>query len=276
MPGFLGKAREMEGLLIVLRAFQDEAVPAAESGTVPADQAESLLLELALADAEVFGRKEDRLAKEVRADPSLRLAADAIPGRPVPSRTARPSEFWRGLRRTALCCRPRPLTLKRAVWVVNVAEDEPDADALGAAVTSVVPEGDTVIVLSARIEEEAARLDATDRTELLEGFGLGEGALARVVQATYEAMGLISFYTLGPTEAHAWTVRRGSGAAYAAGKIHSDLERGFIRAEVIKMNDVLEAGGWTPQRGWPDAAGGQGLRSGRRGCAADQVLGVTS
>ena len=96
----------------------------------------------------------------------------------------------------------------------------------------------------ARIEEEAARLDATDRTELLEGFGLGEGALARVVQATYEAMGLISFYTLGPTEAHAWTVRRGSGAAYAAGKIHSDLERGFIRAEVIKMNDALEAGGW--------------------------------
>ena len=87
-------------------------------------------------------------------------------------------------------------------------------------------------------------MDPEDRAELFEGLGLGEGALARVVRATYDALGLISFYTLGPKEAHAWTVRRGTVARVAAGKIHSDLERGFIRAEVAPMEAVLEHGGW--------------------------------
>ena len=132
----------MEGLLIVLRAFQDEAVPAAESGTVPADQAESLLLELALADAEVFGRKEDRLAKEVRGGS---LAAPCggcdFPGDPCPRGRRGPRILAWAPEDRAVFADLAPLTLKRAVWVVNVAEDEPDADALGAAVTSFVPEG---------------------------------------------------------------------------------------------------------------------------------------
>jgi hypothetical protein len=133
--------------------------------------------------------------------------------------------------------------LKPAVWVVNAGEDS-DAEMPASAVREVVPAGDTVVVLSARLEEEAAQLDPDDRLELFEGLGLGEGALSRMVQASYAALGLQSFYTLGPKEAHAWTIRRGATAPEAAGKVHSDLERGFIRAEVAGIDDVIDSGGW--------------------------------
>ena len=133
------------------------------------------------------------------------------------------------------------------MWVVNAGEDDLEAaQAAEAALAELVPEGDSIVVLSARLEEEAAELDPDDRAELYEGLGLGAGALHTMVEATYEALGLISFYTLGPKEAHAWTVRRGATARAAAGKIHSDLERGFIRAEVATIDEVIEAGGWDP------------------------------
>jgi hypothetical protein len=211
-----------------------------------------LLLELALADGEVFERRRERAVKEAGADPGMRRLADAIAkaagmlAEGAPLRSGRwTRDELDGFRDLA------PLTLKPAVWVVNTTEDSDPAPAVEA-VRSVVPDGDTVVALSARLEEEAAQLEPEERVELFEGLGLGEGALATMVAATYEALGLISFYTLGPKEAHAWTVPRGLGAKAAAGKIHSDLERGFIRAEVASLDDVIEAGGWDALK----AAGG--------------------
>jgi ribosome-binding ATPase YchF (GTP1/OBG family) len=99
-------------------------------------------------------------------------------------------------------------------------------------------------VLSAKLEEEGAQLSEAERTELFEGLGLGEGALATIVRASYESLDLISFYTVGPKESRAWTVRRGALAPEAAGRIHSDLERGFIRTEVATLDEVIEAHGW--------------------------------
>jgi GTP-binding protein YchF len=239
---FLGRLRETEALAIVLRAFHDDAVPDGESGTDPVEQAESLLLELALADAEVFTRRAERAAKEATTDASLKTAAAAI-GRAAailedgtPLRAGDWSDQDLGAFRDLA-----PLTIKPAVWVINVDED---ASVDASAVQAVVPEGDLVVVLSARIEEEAAELDPEDRAELLEGLGLGEGALATMVRAIYSALGLISFFTAGPKESRAWTVRAGASAPEAAGKIHSDLERGFIRAEVAPVGEVIEAGGW--------------------------------
>lgn len=242
---FLGRLREMEALAAVLRAFIDDAVPATESGTDPVSQAETLLLELALADAEVFSRRAEKAIKEATADPAKRLAAEAFAkaaallGEGIPLRSAEWSEAQVEAFRDLA-----PLTLKPVVWVINVGEDLADPGALEAAVTAVVPAGDVVVVVSCGLEEEAARLDDADRAELYEGFGLGEGALARVVRATYDALGLLSFFTVGPKESRAWTVRAGAAAPEAAGKIHSDLERGFIRAEVAPIADVLAAGGW--------------------------------
>lgn len=240
---YLGRLREMEALAVVLRAFHSEAVPDDDSGTDPVAQAETLLLELTLADAEVFARRADKAAKEASADTSLANRAAAIRkaaqhlAEGGPLRTA----AWNDLELAAFKDLA-PLTLKPAVWIVNV--DEESAGDYAEAVSSTVPPGDTVAVLSAEIEEEAAQLDTEDRIEMLQGLGLGEGALATVVRATYDALGLISFFTVGPKESHAWTVRAGAAAPEAAGKIHSDLERGFIRAEIAPIESVLEAGGW--------------------------------
>jgi GTP-binding protein YchF len=253
-PRFLARLREEDALAVVLRAFEAEEVPDDESGTDPLQQAETLLLELTLADAEVFARRSERAAKEATGDAAMKrfaaviakasdLLADGIPLR---------SADWTGEERDAFRDLA-PLTLKPAVWVINTDEDDAGASASAReAVADLVPEGDTVIAVSARLEEEAAELDPDDRAELYDGLGLGEGALHSMVDAVYGALGLISFYTLGPKEAHAWTVRRGSGAREAAGKIHSDLERGFIRAEVATLDEVIEAGGWDPLK----AAGG--------------------
>ena len=242
---FLARLREEEAVAVVLRAFEDEGVPDEESGTDPAEQAEALLLELALADLEVFTRKAEKAVKEATADPAKRPVAAAVArglGVLDHGRALR-TESWDEQERAAFQDLA-PLTLKPAVWVVNVGEDDPSAVEKVAAVAALIPAGDTVVAVSARIEEEASRLDPEDRAELLQGFGLGEGALARVVNATYDALNLGTFYTVGPKEVHARTVRRGASAREAAGKIHSDMERGFIRAEIAPAPEVVAAGGW--------------------------------
>jgi GTP-binding protein YchF len=240
----LGRLREMEALIVVVRAFESPAVPADESGTDPTAQAEELTLEFALADADVFERRAERAAKEATADAARRGEADAIARAAAlladgtPLRAQEWTSAERGHFRDIA-----PLSLKPAIWVVNVSEDSP-AGSYADDVTAAVPSGDTVAVLSARLEEEAAGLDPADRVELFEGLGLGEGALAKVARAANEALGVLTFFTMGPKEARAWTVRRGSTARQAAGRIHSDLERGFIRADVAPIGDVIEAGGW--------------------------------
>jgi ribosome-binding ATPase YchF (GTP1/OBG family) len=215
-------------------------------------QAETLLLELTLADAEVFARRADKAARESMSDVALKASAAAI------ARAAAHLEEGLPLRSVAWTDQElasfrdlAPLTLKPAVWVVNVDEDAVEGDVIDR-VAEVVPGGDLVIVLSAKIEAEARQLEPGDRAELLEGLGLGDGALSTMVQATYSAMGVLSFFTMGPKESRAWTVRVGATAPEAAGKIHSDLERGFIRAEVAPIEVVLDAGGW-------DAAKAAGL-----------------
>lgn len=252
---FLGRLREMEGLVVVLRAFEDESVPADESGTDPVVQAEELLLELTMADAEVFDRRAPRIAKEASADATKKGAAAAIAeaasflGEGRPLREGAWSE-----KQLAAFRDLAPLTLRPAVWVVNIAEGESDPAGKVRDVTEHVPNGDTVVALSVQLEAEVARLAPADRKEIFDELGMGEGALAEMVRAAYAALGLETFYTVGPKESHAWTVRAGATAPEAAGKIHSDLERGFIRAEIASIDEVLQAGGW-------DAAKHDGLVS---------------
>jgi GTP-binding protein YchF len=242
---FMGRLREMEALVLVLRAFTDPTVPSAASGTDPVAQAEELLLELALADHEVFARRSERLAKEAAADPTKRSAGRAVEEAAdrLSNGEALRTREWSEEALSAFRDLA-PLTLKPAVWVINIDEGAGAPDQLVESVRAVVPSPDVVVAISARLEEEGARLAPEERAELYEGLGLGEGALARMVQAAYEGLGLISFYTVGPKESRAWTVRAGATAPEAAGKIHSDLERGFIRVEVATLDAVLDAGGW--------------------------------
>lgn len=242
---FLGRLREMDAVVVVLRAFTDPTVPDDGSGTDPLAQAEELLLELALADHEAFNRRAERLAKEAGGDPSKKSAAAALTeaAERLGAGEALRLHAWSAEAQTAFRD-SAPLTLKPSVWVINVDEDSTNAGQLVDKLMAIVPSGDTVVAISARLEEEGARLLPEERVELFEGLGLGEGASARMVRAAFHGLDLITFYTVGPKESRAWTVRSGATAPEAAGKIHSDLERGFIRAEVSTIDQVIEAGGW--------------------------------
>jgi len=242
---YLGRLREMDALVVVLRAFSNPSVTSEDTGTDPLAQAEELLLELALADHEAMSRRADRLRREASSDPSKRVTALAL-GEAVEVLSGGESLRTRAWSEESLIAfrDTSPLTLKPAVWVVNLDEDADDGSGLVERLQKLVPEGDPVVAVSARLEEEGAKLSADERAELFEGLGLGDGALAIMVRAAYRGLGLLSFYTVGPKESRAWTVRAGAAAPEAAGKIHSDLERGFIRAEVTNIDQVIEAGGW--------------------------------
>jgi GTP-binding protein YchF len=242
---FLGRLREMDSLVVVLRGFTDTSVTDEGTGTDPVSQAEELLLELAVADHDVLSRRADRLGREASADPGKEQASQILleAAQYLGTGEALRSRSWSDEAVTAFRD-SSPLTLKPAVWVINVDEDAAEAEQLAAKLTAIVPHGDTVIAISARLEEEGVRLLPEERAELFEGLGLGEGALARMVRAAFRSLDLITFYTVGPKESHAWTVRDGASAPEASGKIHSDLERGFIRAEVSTIDVVIDAGGW--------------------------------
>ena len=245
----LGAGREPDLLLAVLRAHDSAAVPVDEHGTDPAGQAEDLLVEVALSDLEMFERRNERLTKEAAADPHLRPVAEAVTraaerlGEGVPLRQSAWSDTEvRAFRDMA------PLSLLPCVWVVNVAEDDGGNGMPVERVREVVPPTDPVLAVSALIEEEVAGLEASQRAEVYEGLGLGEGAPARVVRAVHDALRLVTFYTVNRRESRAWTVPEGIPAREAAGKIHSDMERGFIRAEVATIRDVIGCGGWAKAR----------------------------
>jgi hypothetical protein len=136
------------------------------------------------------------------------------------------------------------LTNKPTFVVVNRGEDQLDDVSDVARVAELLGDGGIALGVSVQLEAEAARLDPTERAELLEGLGLGEGALARVARALFDAIGRWTFLTTGDKESRAWTFRAGAKAPECAGVIHSDLQRGFIRAEVIHWDELLELGSW--------------------------------
>lgn len=249
----LGPRRDPDLLIMVLRGHDAEWVPTGSLGTDPVAQAEELLVEIAVADFEVFDRRRQRILKEASADRALRPVADAIAqaadrlAEGVLLRDARWSESeLRAFRDMA------PLSLVPSVWVINVSEADLGQDSAVEKLRKVVPVTDPVLALSALLEEEVVRLDPSDREELYEGLGMGEGAEGVVARAAYDALGLLTFYTISPRECRAWTVPAGTTAREAAGKVHSDMERGFIRAEVAPIDDVIGRGGWQAAR----AAGG--------------------
>ena len=246
----LGPRREPDLLMMVLRGHDEEWVPAGAHGTDPVAQAEELLVELAVADFEVFDRRRPRILKEASADPALRPAAEAITraahrlAEGVPLRESPWSEAeLRAFRDLA------PLSLVPCIWVINMSEDDLDSDSNVNRLRKVVPVTDPVLAVSALLEEEVVRLDQAERDEMYQGLGLGEGAAAVMTHAVYDALGLLSFYTIGRRECRAWTVPAGTTAREAAGKVHSDMERGFIRAEVATIDDVIGHGGWAAARG---------------------------
>ncbi|MCW5699841.1 MAG: redox-regulated ATPase YchF [Rhodospirillales bacterium] len=245
---FLANIREVDAIVHVLRCFENDDVTHV-SGTVdPLRDAEIVETELLLADLDSLERRVTPLTKRARGGD--REATDALAmvervlvelrdGRPA--RTVRVAgEERKSFRMLQL------LTAKPVLYVCNVEEDAvADGNALSAAIAARAAEdGAESLAISARIEAELAEIDdLAERQQLLESLGLHESGLARLIHAGYHLLNLITFFTAGPKEARAWTVQRNTKAPQAAGAIHTDFERGFIRAETIAYDDFVRLGG---------------------------------
>jgi len=238
---FLGSLREVDALVFVLRAFEDPTVPTASGGDPdPAEDLATLEFELVLADLAAVQGRLHRQQKAAKGDKSLLSEIAALEkaqgfldeGTPLYRAKFAPEE--RELLRQSFL-----LTTKGILTVVNISEDQLDD-----AAKLAEPFGDDAVAVSVQLEAEAARLDPEERTEMLEGLGLGEGVVPRVAAAAYHLLGRRTFLTTGDKESRAWTFRAGARAPECAGVIHSDLQRGFIRAEVIRWDELLDIGSW--------------------------------
>lgn len=244
---FLGHIRETDAILQVLRCFDDENIKHVEDSIDPVRDAEIINTELMLADLESLEKQVKSLGKKVAVkDKDAMILMDTLQpclealqnGQPI--RTVDLSAEQRAiLKHQAL------ITAKPLLYVCNVGEDEVvNGNAASAAVEAMAEkEGAGVIPISAAIEEEIAQMEPADQTAFLDDLGLSQAGLDRLIHAGYNLLNLTTFFTAGPKETRAWTIRAGATAPNAAGVIHTDFERGFIRAETISFADYMAYGG---------------------------------
>jgi GTP-binding protein YchF len=245
---FLGNIREVDAIVHVLRCFEEGDVTHVEGRVDPIADAETVETELMLADLESLEKRVPNLAKKAQqGDKEAKIQASVL-GQALEllreSKPARLTEPKDEDERLALE-RAQLLTAKPVLYVCNVDEgDAAGGNAHSARVfAKAAAEGAKAVVISAAIEAEIATMPAEDRAEFLRDLGLRETGLSQIIRAGYELLDLITFFTAGPKESRAWTVEKGSKAPQAAGVIHTDFERGFIRAETIAYDDYIAHGG---------------------------------
>lgn len=245
---FLAHIREVDAIVHVVRCFRDDNITHVDGDVGPARDIETINTELILADMETLDKRIDRTRKmlkthdkkyeaELQVLEKIKAALDQ--GLSARSVSLEPDE-------EALIKDANLLTSKPVLYAANVGEDDlPDAEGnpLVDEVRKIAAqEKSEVVVVCAKIEAEIAELADEERAEFLADLGLEESGLDRLIRTGYHLLGLITFFTAGAPEARAWTIRRGTKAPQAAGKIHSDIERGFIRAEVVSYKDLMESG----------------------------------
>jgi len=248
---FLANIREVDAIVFVLRAFENDDIVGSPD---PLEHLRVVELELALADLEAVEKRLAQATRQAKLDKTLgdeiaalQQANDALSdGRPL-YRAGLSSDVREALAPYFL------LTNRRVLAVVNVGEDDlddiPAAEAQLAAEFNDAGDNVEVIGMCIQLEAEAAAIsDPAERAEMLEGFGLGEGALFRMVRSAYHLLGMRTYFTTGEKETRAWTFYEGSTAPICAGRIHTDFQRGFIRAEVIQWDELLELGSWSKAR----------------------------
>ncbi|MDD3669639.1 MAG: redox-regulated ATPase YchF [Alphaproteobacteria bacterium] len=245
---FLANIREVDAIIHVVRCFENAEVVHVEGSVDPARDIETIETELMLADLEALEKRISGVAKKAQAGDkeSQALLAVMQPAYDLlkdgkPARLARPADAEQNKLFNQLCL----LSAKPVLYVCNVEES---AAAAGNAFSKQVAdwaarEGNAAVVVSAAIEAEVAQLPADDQGAFLETLGLSETGLNRIIRAGYALLELETFFTTGPKETHAWTMTKGTLAPQAAGIIHTDFERGFIRAEVVSYADYVACGG---------------------------------
>jgi len=245
---FLGNIREVDAIVHVLRCFEDGDVTHVENKVDPIADAETVETELMLSDLESLEKRVPAFAKKAAQGDKEAKAAASVLGQALellrqgrPARLVEPKDDDEA----RISVQAQLLTSKPVLYVCNVDEGSAaEGNTLSARVfEKAAAEGAKAVIVSAAIEAEIVTLDPADRSDFLSDLGLTETGLARVIRAGYELLDLITFFTVGPKEARAWTIAKGSKAPQAAGTIHSDFERGFIRAETISYKDYVTLGG---------------------------------
>ncbi|MCL2618139.1 MAG: redox-regulated ATPase YchF [Defluviitaleaceae bacterium] len=244
---FLEQLRGVDALVHVVRCFEDDNVMHVDAGVDPLRDIETIDLELIFADLEAVEKRITRVSKAAKADKTLgkelalleRLKAALEEGRMAKSVETDEDE-------AAVTREMGLLTNKPVLYAANVDEAEAGAEAEGAHAKALrgyaLEQGSPLFVVCAKIESEMAQLEDEERGMFMAELGMAESGLNRLIAASYEMLGLISFLTAGPKEVRAWTITKGTKAVHAAGKIHSDIERGFIRAETVGYDDLMASG----------------------------------
>ncbi len=249
---FLSNIREVDAIVHVVRCFEDSNIIHVDGSINPLRDIETINLELIFADMEVMERRYSKVSRAAKNDKSQAKEADLVKRiidhleSGALARSFTPADDDE----KALLESFNLLTNKPVIYAANVSEDDLADDGAGNAFVQEVREfaageGSEVFVICAQIEQEIAELDDDEKKMFLEELGLKESGLEKLIKASYSLLGLISYLTAGPTETRAWTIRKGTKAPQAAGKIHSDFERGFIKAEVVSYDDLMACQSYT-------------------------------
>ena len=246
---FLSHIRECEAIVHVVRCFEDENIIHVDGSVDPARDIETINLELIFADMETVARREDKARKLIKtgekkygeeADLAARVLKHLESGKPA--RTCPLNDEEKETVKGWFLLTTKPVIYAANIAEDLVAEDEDSIDFVKQVKAIAKEEQAEVLVISARIEEEIAQMEPGEKEEFLQEMGIGQSGLDRLIQKCYHLLGLISFLTAGEDECRAWTITKGTKAPQAAGKIHTDFERGFIRAEIVPFETLRDLG----------------------------------
>lgn len=248
---FLSHIRETDAIIHLVRCFEDPNVIHVDGNVNPIRDIETINLELIFSDLEVLERKITRVEKDLKGDKTLIGELDLLKRVKETlenGKCARSMEFSDDER--AMLSDVELLTLKPVIYVANISENQladdfTSTEEYKALKAHAQSEGSELIYICAQIEAELAELSGDDKKAFLDDLGIKESGLDALIRASYKLLGYISFLTAGPKEVRAWTIVNGTKAPQAAGKIHTDMERGFIRAEVISFDDLMKCGSMT-------------------------------
>jgi len=245
---FLSHIREVDAIVHVVRCFEDENITHVDGSIDPIRDIETINLELIFSDVEMIERRIDRTKKAMKGDKSLASELALLEKvketleNGLPARSLDYSE-----EEAAIMKEIALISMKPVIYAANVAEGDLATDLSANKFVNIVKEhaateNSEVMIVSAKIEEEISELEGEEKEMFLEELGMSESGLDRLIKASYKLLGLISYLTAGEPEVRAWTITNGTKAPQAAGKIHTDFERGFIRAEVVAYTDLMECG----------------------------------
>lgn len=248
---FLSHIREVDAIVHVVRCFENENIIHVDGNVDPIRDVETINLELIFSDIEILDRRIDRVKKAMKGDKSLAAEVELL------ERIKATLEEGKCARTIELSDDEREmlgdtqlLTIKPVIYVANISEDELGGDLSGNEGFQKLKafadsEHSGILTVCAGIEAEISELEGDEKKTFLNDLGIEESGLDRLISASYKLLGLISYLTAGPQEVRAWTITEGTKAPQAAGKIHSDFERGFIRAEVVAFDDLVKEGSMT-------------------------------